>query len=124
MIALVILGLTAIGCGFAALRIWDYPEWPKQVLTAVAVLNVLAALAVVWRRAWGRRLTLVLLGIQGVGVVAILVVAAAVLIRDNPENLQGSITLIVFLFVPLAVAALVVSLLAARSINRLDWPDR
>ena len=123
MLGLVVLLLTTIGSGTAALSILGHPGWLWQILAGVVVINALAAFAVVRRRAWGRRLALILLGAQVVGAVMALVVVTAVEVRDLP-SLGGAISLIVVIFVPVVVVVIAVSLLAAWSIDRLAWPDR
>jgi hypothetical protein len=123
MLGLVILLAAAIACAIAALRIWEYPEWPRQILATIAVLNALTVAVVALRRVWSRRAAMVLLGTQIVLVDTVLVIAAAILIRDNPTNLGGSISLIMLLFLPGVVADTALTLLAARSINNLRWPD-
>ena len=123
MVALVILVLTAIGCGLAALSILGHPGWLWQILASVAVLNALATVVVVLRRAWGRRVALMLLGAQIVGAVVGLVVVAVVEVRDLPY-LGEALTLLVYMFVPVVAAIIALSLLAVWSINRLEWPNR
>jgi hypothetical protein len=123
MLGLLILLAVAIGCGIAALRIWEYPEWPRQILATIAVLDTLTVAVIGLRRVWSRRAAMVLLGGQIVLVDTVLVIAAAMLIRDNPTNLAGSISLIMFLFLPGVVADTALTLLAARSINNLRWPE-
>jgi ABC-type glycerol-3-phosphate transport system permease component len=123
VLGLIVLLLSAIGSGIAALSILGHPGWLWQILATFAVINALAAFAVALRQTWGRRLVFILLGAQIVFVVSVLVVAAAVMIRDT-AYFSGAITLSVFVFVPIAAAVIAISLLAAWSINRLEWPNR
>lgn len=123
MAGFVILLLTAIGTGIAAVSILGHPGLLWQILASVSVLNALATIVVVLRRTWGRRVALILLGAQIVGAVTALVVVAIVEIRDLPDW-GMAVSLVVFIFIPIVAAILAVSLLAALSINSLRWPDR
>jgi len=124
VLGLAILLLGAIGCGIAGLSILGHPGWLWQILASIAVLNAFAAVVVVLRRERGRRLAHILLAAETVWIASILVVAATVMIGDNPTNVDGSLRLTFFLFVPAAIAVTATTLLAAWSINRLEWPDR
>lgn len=122
MFGLIILLLTAISAGIAALRILGHPGGLWEILASVSVLNALASLVVVLRKTWGRRVVFGLLGTQIVGAFVGLVVVAVVEVRDIP--LDMAISLLTFIFVPVVAAIVAISLVAAWSINRLEWRDR
>jgi hypothetical protein len=66
--------------------------------------------------------TLILMGIQFVVVDSVLVVAAAVLIRDNDP--AAALSLIPVLFVVPALVNTAIAFLAATSIGKWAWLDR
>ena len=124
MLGLIILLAAASGCAIAALSILGHPGWVWAILASLAVLNTLAAGTVVLRRESGRRVALTLLAAEVLLVVSTLAVAAAVMIRDNPRSFDDLLMLTLGLFVPSAIAASAIAILAAWSINRLEWPGR
>jgi hypothetical protein len=85
---------------------------------------LVALLVIAMRPTWARLVVLVLLGIQLVVVDAVLIVAAAILILDNPGSASGVYVLVPLLFLPCLILNTVVALVAARSINGLAWLDR
>ena len=121
MLGLIVLLLTASGTGIAALSILGHPGLLWQILASVSVLNALAALVVVLRRSWGRRVALILLGAQIAGAVISLIVVVFVELRDLPY--LDVVTLVVFIFVPVVLGIIALSLIAASSVDRLRWPD-
>lgn len=122
MLGIVLLLVTALLSAWAATQFWDYPAWPRYLLSFIALLDVIAIVAVLVRQRWSRRLTMILMGIQFIGVDAVLVVAAGVLVRDN--DLGASLTLIPIFFILPALLNSAVALLVARSIGKLAWLDR
>ncbi len=122
MFGLILLVAAALVSGWAATQIWQSPEWPRLLLLFIAALDVLAVGVVLVRQRWSRRLTTVLMGIQFVGVTAVLLVAAGVLVRDN--DLGAALTLIPIFFVLPALVNSAIALLVARSIGKWAWLDR
>ena len=122
MLGLFLLATTAIVSAWAATQFWAYPDWPRWLLSFVAVVDVIALATVLLRQEWSRRVVQILMGIQLLVVDAVLIVAGAVLVRDN--DLGAALSLIPPLFgVPVLVNS-AVTLLVARSINKLAWLDR
>lgn len=122
MFGLILLVAAALVSGWAATQIWQSPEWPRLLLLFIAALDVLAVGVVLVRQRWSRRLTTVLMGIQFVGVTAVLLVGAGVLVRDN--DLGAALTLIPIFFVLPALVNSAIALLVARSIGKWAWLDR
>ncbi|MEP7379358.1 MAG: hypothetical protein ABI725_07335 [Chloroflexota bacterium] len=123
MIGLLILIAVAIGTGWAATQIWDFPEWPRQLLLVITGLNLLAVGAFLTRRTSARRLGMVLLVAQVVLVATVLSAAAAIIILDNPAAAEAPPMFFVVLFLLPVVLDIALTALAARSIRRLESPD-
>ena len=117
-----ILLLTAIGTGIAALSILGHPGLLWLILAGASILNAVAVVVVILRRAWGRRSVLTLLGAQIAVALVGLIVVAVVEVRDLP-SVDEAATLLVFMFVPVVAGIVIVSVIAAWSIRRLQWPD-
>lgn len=122
MFGLILLVATALVSGWVATQIWQSPEWPRLLLLFVAALDVIAVGVVLVRQRWSRRLTTILMGVQLIGVVAVLLVAAGVLVRDN--DLGAALTLIPVFFVLPALVNSAIALLVARSIGKWAWLER
>ncbi len=123
MLGLVILVAVAIGTGSAATQIWDFPEWPRQLLVAIALLNVLAVGAFLLRKTWTRRLGTTLLVAQVVLVTAVLTLAAVIIVLHNPSTALEAPMFFVVLFLLPAVADIGLTAVAIRSIRGLGWPN-
>jgi hypothetical protein len=121
MLGLFLLATTAIVSAWAATQFWSYPDWPRWLLSFVTLVDVSALATVLARQAWSRRAVQILMWIQLIVVDAILIVAAAVLLRDN--DLAAALSLIPPLFgVPVLVNS-AVALLVTKSINKWAWLD-
>jgi uncharacterized membrane protein HdeD (DUF308 family) len=122
MLGVMLLATTAIVSAWVATQLWTSPEWPRWLLSFVTLVDVIALATVLVRRAWSRRVVQVLMGIQLIVVDAILIVATAVLVRDN--ELGAALSLVPLFFgLPLLVNS-AMALVIARSINGLAWLDR
>jgi hypothetical protein len=122
VLGLLVVAVTAVSTGIAALAILGHPGGLWQVLAVVSIVNALATLFVALRPRWGRPAALSILGAQVVGAIVGLAVVAFVELRDLP-NVQEALSLLLFIFVPVVASIVFVSLLAAWSINRLEWPS-
>jgi hypothetical protein len=121
MLGLFLLATTAIVSAWATTQFWSYPDWPRWLLSFVTLVDVSALATVLARQAWSRRAVQILMWIQLIVVDAILIVAAAVLLRDN--DLGAALSLIPPLFgVPVLVNS-AVALLVTKSINKWAWLD-
>ncbi len=124
MLGLFILVAVAIGTGWAATQIWDFPEWPRQLLLSVTGLNLLALGAFLTHRTWAGRLGIFLLVVQVVLVATVLTMAATIIVLDDPAAAEAAPMFFVVLFILPVVLDVALTAVAARSIRRLERPHQ